>query len=187
METLQRPNETYFLMTLEQLQLQYDPIGFDVQAFLNTLVNINASNPIKLTANDSLIVLSLELMSQVSTILNRYLLTPGKSHIIIDHLLFSLIFDLSSHLPSEFQRVALPLAKELDGTDALLERWEFCVRETDGAFGDGLGKSRHTSFSTHEHVDHLQELCSSKRPLAKRIVRTPRESSRTFVRCSTEV
>lgn len=140
MEILQKPNETYFLMTLKQLQEQYEPIGFDVYSFLNEMLNINGSNPVKLTENDQIIVLSLELMTRVSTILNSYLLAPNRSHIVIDHLMFSLVFDLSSHLTSAFERISLPLFKELYGMESLPERWEYCVKETDAAFGYGLGK-----------------------------------------------
>jgi hypothetical protein len=140
METLQKPNETYFLMTLEKLQEQYQPIGLDIYSFLNEMLNINISHPIKLNENDQIIVLSDELMSKISSILTRYLLTSTKSHIVIDHLLFSLIFDLSSHLSTKFQKIAQPLFKELYGMDSLPERWEYCVKETDAAFGYGLGQ-----------------------------------------------
>ncbi|CAF3395393.1 unnamed protein product [Rotaria sp. Silwood1] len=139
METLQKPNETYYLMTLKQLQEQYQSIGLDIYSLLNDMLNINASNPIKLNENDQIIVLSLELMSKLSTILTNYLLTPNKSYIVIDHLLFSLIFDLSSHLSTAFEKLTLPLFKELYGMESLPERWEYCVKETDAAFGYGLG------------------------------------------------
>jgi hypothetical protein len=140
METLQKPNETYFLMTLKQLHEQYESIGFDMYSFLNEMVNINTSNPVKLAQNDQIIVLSLELMQKVSTIVTNYLLTPSKSHIVIDHLLFSLVFDLSSHLTAAFEKLTLPLFKELYGLESLPDRWEYCVKETDGAFGYGLGQ-----------------------------------------------
>ena len=146
MEILQKPNETYFLMTLKQLQEQYEPIGLDIYSFLNEMLNINGSNPVKLTENDQVIVLSLELMTRVSTILNSYLLTPNRSHIVIDHLMFSLVFDLSSHLTSAFERISLPLFKELYGMESLPERWEYCVKETDAAFGYGLGRRGRWSF-----------------------------------------
>ncbi|CAF0815027.1 unnamed protein product [Rotaria sp. Silwood1] len=139
METLQKPNETYYLMALKQLQEQYQSIGLDIYSLLNDMLNINASNPIKLNENDQIIVLSLELMSKLSTILTNYLLTPNKSYIVIDHLLFSLIFDLSSHLSTAFEKLTLPLFKELYGMESLPERWEYCVKETDAAFGYGLG------------------------------------------------
>jgi hypothetical protein len=139
MEILQKPNETYYLMTLKQLEELYQPIGLDIYSFLTDMLNINTSNSIKFTENDQIIVLSLELMRKVSTILNNYLLTPNKSHIIIDHLLFSLVFDLSSHLSTTFEKLTLPLFKELYGIESLPERWEYCVKETDAAFGYGLG------------------------------------------------
>jgi hypothetical protein len=142
METLQKPNETYAIMTLKQLQKQYDSIGLDISSLLNNMLNLNASNPIKLTENNQIIVLSLELMSKISTILNDYLLKPNKSHIVIDHLLFSLVFDLSAHLSNAFEKSTLPLFKELYGMDSLPDRWEHCVKETDATFGYGLGKSR---------------------------------------------
>jgi hypothetical protein len=139
MEILQKPNETYYLMTLKQLEELYQPIGLDIYSFLTEMLNINTSNPLKFTENDQIIVLSLELMTKVSTIIKNYLLTPNKSHIIIDHLLFSLIFDLSSHLSPVFEKLTLPLFKELYGIESLPERWENCVKETDAAFGYGLG------------------------------------------------
>ncbi|CAF1567199.1 unnamed protein product [Adineta steineri] len=139
MEALQKPNETYYLMTLKQLQEHYQSLGLNIYTFLNDMLNINGSNPVKLNENDQVIVLSLDLMSNISTILNNYLLTPNKSHIVIDYLIFSLIFDISSHLPHAFEQITLPLLKELYGMDSLPERWEYCVKETDGAFGYGLG------------------------------------------------
>jgi len=139
METLQKPNETYFLMTLKQLDEQYRNLSFDIYSYLNEMLNLNASFPLELTENDQVIVLSFELMSQVSTILHDYLLTPGKSHVVIDHFLFSFIFDLSSHLSTKFEKITLPLFKELYGLEALPDRWEVCVKETDEAFGYGLG------------------------------------------------
>jgi predicted metalloendopeptidase len=78
-------------------------------------------------------------MSNVSTIIKKYLLDPNKSHILIDHLLFSLVFDLSSHLTTAFEKLTLPLFKELYGMESLPDRWEYCVKETDAAFGYGLG------------------------------------------------
>ena len=139
MEILQKPNETYYLMTLKQLQEQYESTGLNIYSLFNEMVNINASNPVKLNENDQVIVLSLDLMSKVSTIIKDYLLTPNKSHIVIDHLLFSLVFDLSSHLSTAFEKLTLPLLKELYGMESLPERWEYCIKETDAAFGYGLG------------------------------------------------
>lgn len=139
MEVLQKPNETYFLMSLKQLDELYKPVGLDVYSFLIEMLNINTSNPVKMTENDQVIVLSMDLMKKISNILQNYLLTPNKSHIIIDHLLFSLVFDLSSHLTTAFEKLMLPLSKELNGVEALPERWEYCVKETDAAFGYGLG------------------------------------------------
>ncbi|CAF0940263.1 unnamed protein product [Rotaria sordida] len=139
MEVLQKPNETYYLMALKEIQKQYQSIGLDIRSLLNNMLNLNASNPINLNENDQVIVLSLDLMSNLSTILTDYLLTPNKSYIVIDHLLFSLVFDLSSHLSTAFEKLTLPLFKELYGMEALPDRWEYCVKETDAAFGYGLG------------------------------------------------
>ena len=139
MEILQKPNETYYLMTLKELQELYQPIGLDIYTILADMLNINSSNVIRFTENDQIIALSLDLLKKVSSIVNDYLLSPEKSHIIIDHILFSLLFDLSSHLSANFEKVALPLYKELYGMEALSDRWEHCVKETDAAFGYGLG------------------------------------------------
>lgn len=139
METLQKPNETYYLMKLKELQELYQPIGLDIYTLLTDMLNINSSNVIQFTENDQIIALSLDLMKKVSSIVNDYLLTPEKSHIIIDHILFSLLFDLSSHLSTNFEKATLPLYKELYGMEALPDRWEHCVKETDAAFGYGLG------------------------------------------------
>ena len=140
MEILQKPNETYYLMPLKQLQEQYQSIKFDIYSFLNDMININTSNPIKLDENNQIIILSFDLMSNVSKIVTNYLLTPNKSHIVIDYLLFSLVTDMHTHLPPIFEQILLPLKKELLGTDSVPERWEYCVKQTDGAFGYGLGK-----------------------------------------------
>lgn len=139
METLQKPNETYFLMTMKELQGLYQNLSLDLYSLFNEMLNLNSSNPIRLTEEDQVIVLSLQLMSDVSSLLTDYLLTPGKSHVVLDHLLFSLVFDLSSHLSSKFEKISFPLFKELYGMESMPERWEFCVKETDGAFGYGLG------------------------------------------------
>jgi predicted metalloendopeptidase len=144
MEMLQKPDETYVIMTLKQLQEQYKPIQFDIYSFFSDMFNINKSNPIKFNENDQLIVLSSELMSKLSLILTNYLSKPDKSHIVIDHLLFSLITDLSSYLSSVFEQVTLPFKKELLGTDSLPDRWEYCVRKTDSAFGYALGELNRT-------------------------------------------
>lgn len=186
METLQKPNETYFLMTLKELQQQYDPIELNISSLLNNMLNLNSSNPIKLDANDQVIVLSLELMSKVSTILKDYLLKPNKSHIVIDHLLFSLVFDLSSHLTNAFEKTTLPFLKELYGMESLPERWEYCVKETDATFGFGLGK-RSPSACTRMPVLTLcctQVRCTRKRCSARRIASKRTSSSPISVRCS---
>jgi len=140
MEVLQKPNETYYLMPLKQLQEQYQSIGFDIYSFFNDMLNLNISNPIKLDENNQIIILSFDLMSNVSKIVTNYLLTPTKSHIIIDYLLFSLIMDISPYLSPIFEKIVLPLKKELFGTDSVPDRWEYCVKQTDSAFGYGLGK-----------------------------------------------
>lgn len=138
MEALQKPNETYYLITLNELQEQYQSIGLNVSSLLHDMLTINESNPIKLNENDKIIVLSLELMSNLSTLVTNYLLSPNKSYIIIDHLLFSLVYELSSHLSTAFEKVSLPLFKELYGMESLPDRWEYCLKETDAAFGYGL-------------------------------------------------
>lgn len=140
MEILQKPSETYSLMTLKQLQEQYQSIGFDVYSFFKNLLNINPSNPVEFNDNDQIIVLSLNLMSNVSNILTKYLLTPEKSHIVIDYLLLSLVLDLSRFLSSDIEQIMLLLKKELFGADSIPSRWEICVKETDAAFGYALGK-----------------------------------------------
>ena len=140
MEILQKPNETYFLMPLKQLQEQYQSIGFDVISLFNDMLNLNISNPIKLNENDPIIVISFELMSKLSMILSNYLSTPNKSHIIIDHLLFSFLVDMSPYLSLDFEKTLLPLKTQLYGIEALPERWEFCVGNTDISFGFALGE-----------------------------------------------
>ena len=139
MEVSQKPNETYFLMSLKQLDELYQPIGLDIYSFLNEMLNVNSSNPIRLTENEQVIVPSIDLIKNLSLILKNYLLTPSKSHVIIDHLFFSILFDLSSHLSTNFEKAIFPLSWELQGMESLPERWEHCVKETDGAFGYGLG------------------------------------------------
>jgi hypothetical protein len=136
---LLKPVETYYLMTLKQLQELYKPIGFDIVPFFNDILSINTSNPIKLNENDQIIVTTYDFMLNVSNILTNYLLTPTKSHIVIDHILFSLVLSLSSYLPLIFDKSLLPLEKVYSGTDSLPERWESCVKRTDNAFGYGLG------------------------------------------------
>lgn len=136
MEILQKHDKTYNLMSLKQLQEQYKPIGLDILAFFNEIFNINS---IKFNENDQIIILTPELMSSVSNIIINYLLTPNKSHIVIDHFLLSFVLGLSTHLPSNFKTSVLKLQKELYGTDSLPEQWEYCVKQTDAAFGFGLG------------------------------------------------
>ncbi|UJR36308.1 hypothetical protein I4U23_029035 [Adineta vaga] len=165
MEVLQKPNETYYLMTLKQLQDLYEPLGLDIYSLLNDMLNINVSNPVKLNENHHVIVLSLDLMSKVSTILKSYLLTPNKSHIVIDHLLFSLIFDLSSHLSTAFEKITLPLLKELYGMESLPDRWEYCVKETDGAFGYGLGALYTKAVFGEKDRQQANELISNLRQM----------------------
>lgn len=147
MEKLQKPNETYDLMKLNDLQNLFEPIGLDIYSLLNGIVNLNASNPIKLTSNEQIIVISRDVMSNLSKILTDYLLTPEKSYIVIDHLLFSLVFDLSGHLSTAFEKLTLPLYKELYGMESVPERWEYCVKETDGAFGYALSKFNFEKYS----------------------------------------
>ena len=140
METLQKPNETYHLISLKQLQEQYQPINFNLISFFNKILNINASNPIELNENDQIIVLSHKLMSNVSKILTNYLSKPNTSHIVIDHLLLTFVLNKISYLSSTFERKILPLKKALFGVDSLPERWKYCVEQTDHAFGYALGK-----------------------------------------------
>jgi hypothetical protein len=136
MEVLQKHGQTYHLMTIKQLQDQYQAIGFDFVSFFNELFN---TSTIKLNENDQMIVLTYELMSDVSNILNNYLLTPEKSHIVIDHTLLSLVLTMGSHLPLIFEKTILPLKTALFGTESLPERWEYCVKQTDSAFGFAIG------------------------------------------------
>ncbi|CAF4685126.1 unnamed protein product [Rotaria sp. Silwood1] len=139
MEILQKPKETYYLMSLKQFQEQYTSIEFNIYSFLNDIFNKNTSNSIIFNENDKIIVLSYDLMLKISKILTNYLLTPNKSHIIIDYLLFSFVFDKISYLSSIFEKIQLPLKKELFGIDTIVERWEYCVKQTDYAFGYSLG------------------------------------------------
>jgi hypothetical protein len=136
MEFLQKHDQTYHLMTIKQLQDQYQALGFDFVSFFNELFNIST---IKLDENDQMIVITYELMSNVSTILNNYLLTSEKSHIVIDHTLLSFVLGMSAHLPLIFEKTILPLKNVLFGTDSSPERWESCIKQTDGAFGFALG------------------------------------------------
>ncbi|CAF5147042.1 unnamed protein product, partial [Rotaria sp. Silwood1] len=138
MEILQKPKETYYLMSLKQFQEQYTSIEFNIYSFLNDIFNKNTSNSIIFNENDKIIVLSYDLMLKISKILTNYLLTPNKSHIIIDYLLFSFVFDKISYLSSIFEKIQLPLKKELFGIDTIVERWEYCVKQTDYAFGYSL-------------------------------------------------
>lgn len=136
MEILQKHDKTYNLMSLKQLQEQYKAIGFDMISFFNEIFNRNS---IKLNENDQVIILTSELMSNVSNILTNYLLTPNKSHIVIDHFFLSLILGFSTHLPLNYKKIVLKLQKELYGADSLPEQWEYCIKQTDIAFGFALG------------------------------------------------
>jgi hypothetical protein len=136
---LQKHDETYHLMSLKQLQEQYQAVGFDIVSYFNDLFNINSSNPIKFNENDQIIVLTYEFMSNVANIVTDYLLTPNKSHILIDHFLLLVVLGTSSHLPSIFDKTRLPLQKELFGTDSIPDRWDYCVKRADDAFGYALG------------------------------------------------
>ncbi|CAF1168465.1 unnamed protein product [Adineta steineri] len=139
MEILQKPDATYYLMPLKQLHEQYQSIGFDIYSYFNNMFNINITNPIKFNENNQIIILSFDLMSNVSKIVTNYLSTPNKSHIVIDHLLLSLVVELIPYLPSIFKQTLLPLKTVLLGRDSLPERWEYCVQETDDSYGYVLG------------------------------------------------
>lgn len=141
METLQKPNETYDVMSLKELNLLFKSIDFDFKLLLDEIFKFNSSNPIEFNDEDRLIVLSVDLMNKMSTFISDHLLSTSKSHVVIDHIIFSLIFDLSLFLSSDFQKVSLPLVKELSGADSLPERWEYCVTETDATFGYSLGEN----------------------------------------------
>ena len=134
MEILQRPTETYALISFDELEKQYNSSGLNVTMFFNDLFNTYRSDRIEMNSNDPIVVLSLDLMTNLSSIVQSYLLTPGKSHVLLDHLLLSFIFEFSSQLSSIFDETILPLKKVLLGTDALPDRWEFCVKQTDAAF-----------------------------------------------------
>ena len=165
METLQKPNETYSLMTINQLQDQYRPIGFDIHSFLGTMLNRKRSTPLPLHELDSIVVLSSELMSKLSGLLNDHLLTPHKSHIVIDYLLFSLIFDLSTQMTPQLEKLILPLKNALFGTESLPDRWEYCIKQTDIAFGYALGALYvRAVFGEHDRAE------------ANEVIRTIRQS-----------
>ncbi|CAF1023124.1 unnamed protein product [Rotaria magnacalcarata] len=135
MEALQKPNETYHLMPLKQLQEYYQSIGLDIYAYFNDILNTNS---IKLNGNDQVIVLSFELVFNISNILTNYLLASTKSYVVIDHLLFSFVFNKILHLSSSFEKAMIPLKKALYGVDSSVERWDYCIRKTDDAFGFAL-------------------------------------------------
>ena len=165
METLQKPNETYSLMTIKQLQDQYRPIGFDIQSFFGTMLNRKRSTPLQLHDTDSIVVLSSELMSKLSGILNDYLLTPHKSHVVIDYVLFSLLFDLSAQMTPRLEKLILPLKNALFGTESLSDRWEYCIKQTDIAFGYALGALYvRAVFGEHDRAE------------ANEVIRTIRQS-----------
>lgn len=136
MEILQKHDQTYHLMSIEQLQGLYQSIGLDFLQLFNELFNLNS---IQFVKTDQVIILSETLMSNVSTILTNYLLNPEKSHIVIDHFLFMTVIGLSSHLPLIFETKILPLKKVLLGTDSPPERWQYCLRDTNAAFGFAIG------------------------------------------------
>ena len=158
MEILQKPKETYALLALKQLQEQYQSIGFDIYSFFNSMINTDRPNPVQLGETDQVVVLSLSLMTNLSKILTDYLLTPEKSHIVIDYLLFSLVFDFSSELSPSFEKLRIPLRKQLYGTDSLPDRWETCVKKTDVAFGGALGRPQNCSIDLHCSMDILGAL-----------------------------
>ena len=165
METLQKPNETYALMTIKQLQDQYRPIGFEIHSFLGTMLNRKRSTPLQLHEHDSIVVLSFELMTKLSGIVNGYLLASHKSHIVIDYLLFSLVFDLSAQLTPRLEKLILPLKNALFGTEALPDRWEYCIKQTDIAFGYALGALYvRAVFGEHDRAE------------ANEVIRTIRQS-----------
>ena len=139
MELLQKHDQTYHLMSIEQLQGLYQSIGLDFVQFFNELFHLSSSNSIELVKSDQVIILTETLMSNVSTILTSYLLNPEKSHIVIDHFLILVVFGLSSHLPLIFETKILPLKKVLVGTDSPPERWQYCLRDTNVAFGFAMG------------------------------------------------
>ncbi|CAF1146372.1 unnamed protein product [Didymodactylos carnosus] len=141
MEILQRPNETYYLMTLKELQSYFNDTHLDLYKLFNEYVNVNSSNNIILGDNDQFIVLSLEFVSNLAKVLSSYLNSPTKRRVVIDHYLFSLVFDVGAHLSTEFEKAQLPLLKELYGVEEQPNRWEHCVTETDNSFGyyGGIG------------------------------------------------
>lgn len=185
MEALQKPNETYYLMPLKQLQEYYQPIQMDIYSFFNDMLNINTSNPIQLDENDKVIVLSSELMSNISKVLVNYLLKPDKSHVVIDYVLISLIFTKILHLPQSFDKASAPLRKVLYGVDSSTDRWEYCVKRTDITFGfalsalylrntfdeDGRSKANelleNIRLSFEEELDRLQWIDQSTKYAAK--------------------
>ena len=122
-------------MSIEQLNGLYSAIGLDFLSFFNELFNLSTTNPIQFAKTDQVIILSETLMSNVSTILINYLRNPEKSHIVIDHFLFLNVLGLSSHLPLIFETTTLPLKKVLFGTDSPPDRWQYCFRDTNTAFG----------------------------------------------------
>lgn len=135
MEVLQKHDETYHLMSIEQLSGLYSPIGLNFLSFFNELFNLPPTKSIQFDKTDQVIILTETLMSNVSTILIKYLQNPEKSHIVIDHFLLLNVLGLNSHLPLIFESTTLPLKKVLFGTDSPPDRWQYCLRETNTAFG----------------------------------------------------
>jgi len=133
MEILHKHDETYNPMTLKKFHDQYETIGFNMIELFNDLFQLNLSE------NDEIIVLNVQLISNTSSILTDYLLTPEKSSIVIDYFLLSFVLNINSLLPTKIEQAILPLKSVLIGSDSTIDRWDFCVKQTDQAFGFALG------------------------------------------------
>ena len=139
MEFLQNPTESYALISIAELQTCFSTISFDMKSYLNELINENRSQPVQLVDNDQIVTVSLNLTKELVNLIGKYLLNPEKSSSVIDFVLFSFVFQIRRQLPPSFYEVTLPLRKEFLGTEKIPDRWEFCLRETDAAFGFVLG------------------------------------------------
>lgn len=134
MEILQDPRRSSDKMTIGQLIERFKDVELDMKSLFTDLVNKNQREKVELTENQTLNVISVDLIDKVKKFLTDNLSDQLKSRVIIDHCLLSMVFSLRYQLPISFQQAMLPLKKELLGTDSLLDRWKICVEQTDVHF-----------------------------------------------------